>query len=134
MTDGVISAKVKCLVVKNKLGPPFRAGYFYLHFGEGISEMRMAMDVLLARGYISQSGSRFKVPEQLTLQDKPYNANGFGALLGFFKEEPARGKAAIELAKELINGQDCSTGIEPSGGELEDEDIDVDAILGEGGD
>lgn len=131
--QGVSAAKVKCVIVKNKLGPPFRIGYFYLWFGDGISEMRMAVDVLVAHKHILQNGSRFTIPENITLEEKTFTANGFARLLGYLHEEPARGEAAIKLAKELIeggaDGEDADFGIDAPGGEFEGEDSDLDDEL-----
>lgn len=101
--DGFTTIKVKAVVVKNKMASPFRVGYFYIHFGEGISEMRMAVDVLIARNIIAQKGTRFVVPSEIT-GDEPYSAAGFAKLLSYLGEGATKRNKAIEMARKLAEG------------------------------
>jgi recombination protein RecA len=101
--DGFTTLKVKAVITKNKMASPFRIGYFYIHFGEGISEMRMAVDVLIARNVIGQHGTRFIVPSEIT-GGEPYSAAGFSKLLSYLGEGATKRNKAIEMAKGLAEG------------------------------
>lgn len=56
--------RVKAKIVKNKLAPPFRQAEFGIKFGKGIDRIGEVLDLSLADGLISKSGSWYKYNEE----------------------------------------------------------------------
>ena len=86
--DGVIGARTRVKVVKNKLAPPFREAEFDILYGEGISREGDVLDLGVGLGVVEKSGSWYSVDGErigqgrenarVFLRDHPDVAEGLG--------------------------------------------------------
>lgn len=58
-----VGARTRVRVVKNKLAPPFKQAEFDIIYGEGISKEGSVLDVALAQGFISRTGTWYAYGE-----------------------------------------------------------------------
>ena len=85
---GALARKVKAVVVKNKLAPPYREGFFYLRPEFGIHETQAIADVALERGLIKRSGSRYALPFKKSDSDDPVNLAGLQGAVEYLDSNP----------------------------------------------
>lgn len=68
--EGVIGAKVKAKIVKNKVAPPFKEAIFEILHNEGVSKLGAIIDAALDAGIIKKSGSWFSYKNSNLAQGK----------------------------------------------------------------
>jgi protein RecA len=61
--DEVLTSRVTCKTVKNKLAPPFRKCEFDIRFGEGIDRLGEILDLAVACGIVKKTGSWYSYGE-----------------------------------------------------------------------
>ena len=74
--DGVVGARTRVKVVKNKLAPPFREAEFDILYGEGISREGDILDLGTSLSVVEKSGSWYSVDGERIGQGRD-NARGF---------------------------------------------------------
>ncbi len=86
-----IGYRVKVKVVKNKLAPPFQEAEFDMIYGEGICKLCDLIDVAVAKGVITRSGSWYSYGEQRIGQGKEQAKR-------FLKENP---DLALDIERKI---------------------------------
>lgn len=92
--DGTVKGfRVRAKVVKNKVGPPFRIGYYDLIYGEGIDKVGCLLDAALTAGIFEMGGGGY-----YKFKGETY-AQGRAAALEKLKSEPE----TIQILKDTLN-------------------------------
>lgn len=121
LIDGSVSLKVKALVVKNKLAPPYREGRFYLRVGRGLCEEESVIEAAVARDVIHQNGSRYVLPFN-TENDKQVNLAGLTSVLDWLAENPLSYQNLKSQITALVANQEVAPII------VESDDPDPEAL------
>jgi len=98
----VIGARTKAKVVKNKVAPPFKEAEFDIMYGEGISKEGCILDIGVACGVVSKSGTWYNYGEERIGQGRE-NAKTF------LKENPEiKEKIEAEIREILFDAEDAT--------------------------
>jgi recombination protein RecA len=89
--DEVVGNRVKVKVVKNKMAPPFKLAEFDIIYGQGISKVGEIVDLGVAAGVITKSGSWFSYGDTKIGQ-------GRDAVKDFLADNP---EAAAEIENKI---------------------------------
>lgn len=94
-SEGVIGARIRAKIVKNKVAPPFREAIFEIMHSEGVSKTGALIDAGLACGLIKRTGSWFSYKEKNLSQGKEQ-------LRSILKEDQSLREAIEEEVKKAI--------------------------------
>lgn len=90
--EQIIGSRIKAKVVKNKVGPPFKAAEFDIYYNEGISKAADLINIGQTTGIIKKSGSWYEFNGQKIGQ-------GVEGVKEFLKENP---KLAKQIKEEIL--------------------------------
>jgi len=97
--EGVVGARTRVKVVKNKLAPPFREAEFDIVYGEGISQEGDLLDMGVGLGFVEKSGSWYSIGGERIGQGRE-NARVF------LKDHP---EIAVDVRQKILE----KTGVAP---------------------
>ena len=97
--DGIVGARTRVKVVKNKLAPPFREAEFDIVYGEGISQEGDLLDLGVDLGFVEKSGSWYSIGGERIGQGRE-NARVF------LKDHP---EIAVDVRQKILE----KTGVAP---------------------
>ncbi|HEY5765170.1 MAG TPA: recombinase RecA [Candidatus Deferrimicrobiaceae bacterium] len=97
--DGIVGARTRVKVVKNKLAPPFREAEFDIVYGEGISQEGDLLDLGVDLGFVEKSGSWYSIGGERIGQGRE-NARVF------LKDHP---EIAVDVRRKILE----KTGVAP---------------------
>jgi len=97
--DGIVGARTRVKVVKNKLAPPFREAEFDIVYGEGISQEGDLLDLGVEMGFVEKSGSWYSIGGERIGQGRE-NARVF------LKDHP---EIAVDVRQKILE----KTGVAP---------------------
>jgi recombination protein RecA len=69
-SEGIVGARIKAKIVKNKVAPPFKEAFFEIMYNEGVSKTGALIDSALEIGLLKKSGSWFSYKEKNLAQGK----------------------------------------------------------------
>jgi recombination protein RecA len=69
-SEGVIGARIRAKVVKNKVAPPFKEAIFEIMHNEGVSKTGALIDAAVEAGLIKKAGSWFSYKDKNLAQGK----------------------------------------------------------------
>ncbi len=121
----VYGHRIRCKVVKNKVGSPFKQAEFDLIYGKGISKISEIIDIGILLEIIEKSGSWFSFEGERIGQGKE-------KVKAFLEENPDILEAIEKKIKENSDRLDLSDTPELGEASLDD-DSPLDIALGSGG-
>lgn len=79
--DRVIGMKVRCQVIKNRMGPPLRSADFEIHFDSGIDDYGSWLSVMKSSGLVKQAGAWYTYVNTDTGEEFKFQAKDFKQLM-----------------------------------------------------
>jgi recombination protein RecA len=79
--DRVIGMKVRCQVIKNRMGPPLRSADFEIYFDSGIDDFGSWLNVMKAAKLVKQGGAWYTYDDTETGEEFKFQAKDFKQLL-----------------------------------------------------
>jgi len=93
--DDVLGSQIRVKVVKNKVAPPFKEGWFAIYFDKGIDQETSILAAAVQVGVIERAGSWYKMQGKKIAQGKQ-------GVKDIIKEEKKLKKKIVKLVKEEV--------------------------------
>ena len=81
-TDKIVGMKVRCQVVKNRMGPPLRSTDFEIFFDRGIDNYGSWLKVMKNENLVKQSGAWYKYADTETGEEHKFQSKDFILMMG----------------------------------------------------
>ena len=81
-TDKIVGMKVRCQVVKNRMGPPLRSTDFEIFFDRGIDNYGSWLKVMKNENLVKQSGAWYKYVDTETGEEHKFQSKDFILMMG----------------------------------------------------
>ena len=81
-TDKIVGMKVRCQVVKNRMGPPLRSTDFEIYFDRGIDNYGSWLKVMKDENLVKQSGAWYKYADTETGEEHKFQSKDFILMMG----------------------------------------------------
>lgn len=118
----VLGVSVKCSVVKNRLGPPFRVAEFNVYFDRGIDDLDSWLKFGKDKGLLATGGAYFTYTDLAGNDHKMQSADW----KQFLTDNPALKEEYYNRMVETSVMSYSSAGLSPTDVQLEEGDINVD--------
>jgi len=114
--DKVVGMKVRCQVVKNRMGPPLRAADFEIFFDRGIDNYGSWLTVMKENNMLKQAGAWYTYVDTETGEEIKFQSKDFIVMMG--EKEALREQIYKKICEETI--------LQYKGNTLDIENMEVD--------
>lgn len=94
--DGLVATKVRAVVDKNKMAPPFRKCDFVIRYGIGVDDVMSLVLVGIERGVVKKSGSFFTISDRYHGSGQETKIQGLENVCDYFRKEWPAGFELLE--------------------------------------
>jgi len=98
--DKVVGMKVRCQVVKNRMGPPLRAADFEIFFDRGIDNYGSWLTVMKENNMLKQAGAWYTYVDTETGEEIKFQSKDFIVMMG--EKEALREQIYKKICEETI--------------------------------
>jgi recombination protein RecA len=105
--DKVVGMKVRCQVIKNRMGPPLRAADFEIYFDRGIDNYGSWLTVMKENKLVKQGGAWYEYVDTETGEVHKFQSKDFIPLMG--ENEELREQIYKKICEETILQYKSST-------------------------
>ena len=98
--DKTVGMKVRCQVVKNRMGPPLRAADFEIYFDRGIDNYGSWLSVMKENKLVKQAGAWYSYVDTETGEEFKFQSKDFIPLMG--ENEELREQIYKKICEETI--------------------------------
>lgn len=98
--DRTVGMKVRCQVVKNRMGPPLRAADFEIFFDRGIDNYGSWLKVMKENSLVKQAGAWYTYVDTETGEEFKFQSKDFIAMMG--EKEELREQIYKKICEETI--------------------------------
>ena len=98
--DKTVGMKVRCQVVKNRMGPPLRAADFEIYFDRGIDNYGSWLSVMKENKLVKQAGAWYSYVDTETGEEFKFQSKDFIPLMG--KNDELREQIYKKICEETI--------------------------------
>jgi len=98
--DKVVGMKVRCQVVKNRMGPPLRAADFEIFFDRGIDNYGSWLTVMKENNMVKQAGAWYTYVDTETGEEIKFQSKDFIVMMG--EKEELREQIYKKICEETI--------------------------------
>lgn len=98
--DRTVGMKVRCQVVKNRMGPPLRAADFEIFFDRGIDNYGSWLKVMKENNLVKQAGAWYTYVDTETGEEIKFQSKDFIEMMG--KKEELREQIYKKICEETI--------------------------------
>ena len=98
--DRTVGMKVRCQVVKNRMGPPLRAADFEIYFDRGIDNYGSWLKVMKENNLVKQAGAWYTYVDTETGEEIKFQSKDFIEMMG--EKEALREQIYKKICEETI--------------------------------
>ena len=98
--DKTVGMKVRCQVVKNRMGPPLRAADFEIYFDRGIDNYGSWLKVMKENNLVKQAGAWYTYVDTETGEEIKFQSKDFIEMMG--EKEELREQIYKKICEETI--------------------------------